>query len=357
MTWLASTTPAPAAGAAEAASASTTAGAPPCAESGGLQPICGLQAPEDLVALPEGGRLLAVQMRGPTHLPDSNIAEIDLATHSVRVLPVRKGEPLAGLDPGCREPPARPDLHGMELASDADGQLQLLVVNHGERESIEFFRIVADAGGRALEWRGCVRTPDDVRLNDVAVLPGGGFLATVMGEAQHFGTPEGFRFLVSGADTGYLLAWSPSTGFQRLPGSEAPFPNGVAVDAQGRHAWFAAWTGGRILRYDFARQRVTGSAALDFLPDNLSWSADGSLLTAGIPDFASVAHCLDGRTAFCTSAFRAVAIDPGTLEVQTLVDGPSGVLGGASVAVRDGDWIYVGAWAGDRIVRSRAPAD
>ena len=30
------------------------------------------------------------------------------------------------------------------------------------------------------------------------------------------------------------------------------------------------------------------------------------------------------------------------------------MLGGASVAVQDGDWVYVGAWAGDRIVRRRA---
>src|SRR5262245_19062836 len=53
---------------------------PPCTPSGELEPICGLQAPEDLAPLPGGGRLLVVQMHGPTHLPDSNIAELDLTT-------------------------------------------------------------------------------------------------------------------------------------------------------------------------------------------------------------------------------------------------------------------------------------
>jgi hypothetical protein len=327
---------------------------PSCAASGELEPICGLQAPEDLVVLPEGGRLLVVQMRGPTHLPNSNIAELDVATRHVQVLPVRKGEPLAGLDAGCRDPLAHPDLHGFDLTKDAAGDLQLLVVNHGERESIEFFRIVGGGGERALEWRGCVLTPIDVRLNDIAVTPGGGFIATVMGEAKYFGTPDGFQFLVSGVDTGYLLAWAPGAGFKRLPGSDAAFPNGVAVDSTGRTAYFAAWTGGKVLRYDLARQQVTGVATVAFLPDNLSWAPDGSLLTAGIPDFAAVSHCLDGRTAFCTSAFSAVRIDPATMNVTTLVDGPNGVLGGASVAVHDGSAIYIGAWAGDRILRSRA---
>jgi hypothetical protein len=79
------------------------------------------------------------------------------------------------------------------------------------------------------------------------------------------------------------------------------------------------------------------------------------VLTAGIFDMAAVEHCLDGRTAFCTSPFKAVRIDSSDLSVRTLVDGPNGVLGGASVAVQDGDWVYVGAWAGDRIVRRRFP--
>ena len=71
------------------AAPSTVNGAPPCTPTGDLEPICGLQAPEDLVVLPGGGRLLAVQMHGPTHLPDSNVVEIDTGTRNVRVLPVR----------------------------------------------------------------------------------------------------------------------------------------------------------------------------------------------------------------------------------------------------------------------------
>jgi hypothetical protein len=292
-------------------------------------------------------------MHGPTHLPDSNIAELDLATRVLRVLPVRVAGRAAGVDASCTTPDPKPDLHGIDLARDAEGELELLVVNHGSRQSIEFYRVVGGDADRALEWRGCIVTPAEVRLNDVAARPGGGLIATVMGEARYFDSPDGFKFLSSGADTGYLLAWSPGRGFSKLTGTEAAFPNGVAIDPSGRHAYFAAWTGRKLIKYDLETARVVGTAALDFMPDNLSWGTDGSVLTAGIPDMAAVEHCLDGRTAFCTSPFRAVSVDAADLSVHTLVDGPTGVLGGASVAVQDGDWVYVGAWAGDRIIRRR----
>ena len=335
--------------------AAPIAAAPPCTPSGPYEPICGLQAPEDLERLPGGGRLLVSQMRGPTHLPDNNIAELDLATRAIRVLPVVPATRVAWADAGCTEPDPKHDVHGFDLSSDAEDNLQLLVVNHGSRESIEIFQVAGNAGDRTLQWRGCVVTPADVRLNDVAARPQGGFIATVMGEAKHFSSPEGFKFLVSGENTGYLLEWTPDGGFRKLPGSEAAFPNGIVIGAAGRRAYFAAWTGRKVYEYDLRGERIVAEAALDFMPDNLSWSPDGAVLTAGILDMEAVNHCLDGRTAFCTSAFRAARIDPMTMTAETIVDGPSGVLGGASVAVQDGDWIYVGSWAGDRIVRQRVP--
>jgi hypothetical protein len=340
-----------------AITAFTTTAAPPCTSRNGLEPICGLQAPEDLALLPGSGHLLVVQMRGPTHLPDSNVAELDLATRQLRVLPVRVAGHAEGVDSACTAPDPNPDLHGIDLARDTNGDLELLVINHGSRQSIEFYRVVGGAADRALEWRGCIVTPADVRLNDVARRPGGGLIATVMGEAKYFGSPDGFKFLSSGAETGYLLAWSPGRGFSKLAGTEAAFPNGIVIDPSGLYAYFAAWTGRELIKYDLGSARVVGAATLDFMPDNLSWGTDGSVLTAGIPDMSAVEHCLDGRTAFCTSPFKAVRIDTADLSVQTLVDGPNGVLGGASVAVQDGDWLYVGAWAGDRIVRRKLVAE
>ena len=208
---------------------------------------------------PEGGRLLVVQMQrpgapareqsrraGPRHAPVARAAgRRDRASQK-------------GPTHRARRPIRSPDLHGFDLARDASGQLQLLIVNHGSRQSIEFFRVVGTAADRTLEWRGCIATPADVRLNDVAARPGGGLIATVMGEARYFDTADGFNFLVSGADTGYLLAWSPGDGFRKLAGTEAAFPNGIAIDAAGRYAVVRRVDGPQDLQVR-PRQRHTSS--------------------------------------------------------------------------------------------------
>jgi hypothetical protein len=39
------------------------------------------------------------------------------------------------------------------------------------------------------------------------------------------------------------------------------------------------------------------------------------------------------------------------MTARTIATGPAGLLGGASVAVRAGDALYVGAFSGDRVLR------
>jgi sugar lactone lactonase YvrE len=140
-----------------------------------------------------------------------------------------------------------------------------------------------------------------------------------MGEARHFGNPEGLEFLLSGAVTGQLVTWSAAKGWERLAGSRAAFPNGIVASPDGRTLWFAAWTGREVLRYDRETGAVTGRVSLDFLPDNL--------------------------------AFAVSEIDPATMTARTTASGKAGQLGGASVAVRVGEVLYVGAFSGDRVLR------
>ncbi|HEX9773706.1 MAG TPA: hypothetical protein VGA44_09585 [Steroidobacteraceae bacterium] len=238
---------------------------PPCVAADAFTPICGLHAPEDLDTLDES-RLLVVQMRGMTGTDDSNLAVLSVASGDVRVLPVRPsaGTPAWG-DASCMKPDSRPGLHGFDRWIEADGKVRVLVVNHGTRSSIERYRLDRDDSGELLAWEGCVLVPADIELNDVAALPGGGFAATVMGEARHFGNDVGL--------------------------------------------FYAAWTGRRILKYDRDAKAIGARADLDYLPDNLSWSPDGTIA------------------------------------------GPARVLGGASVAVRIGEAHYVSAFSGDRILR------
>ncbi len=96
---------------------------------------------------------------------------------------------------------------------------------------------------------------------------------------------------------------------------------------------------------------IVGRVALDYRPDNRSWTREGTILTAGVPSTTSVRDCVGSGAETCSDAFEVSEIDPRAMTSRTLARGPAGLLGGASVAVRVGDTLDVGAYSGDRILR------
>src|SRR6185503_17968258 len=83
-------------------------------------------------------------------------------------------------DATCPGPPSAAfSPHGIDLARRRDGRLALLAVNHGGRESVEFFE-VAEPEHPTVTWRGCAIPPPESFLNEVAILPDGGFVTTHM---------------------------------------------------------------------------------------------------------------------------------------------------------------------------------
>ena len=328
---------------------------PACKASGAFTPICGVQAPEDLELLRNERHALVSQGRGPTHLEDSNLAVLELATGKLRVLPVDVELAAGWGHESCRAPDDKLTVHGIHLSTRAGGERQLLVVNHGSRESVEYYELFGEPSGAIesyrLKWRGCVVTPGGVMFNDVAALPNG-FVATIMGETKHFAGNDGLDFLLSGQNTGHVVEWNADSGFAPLPNTERPFPNGVQTSSDGRYVYFAAWTGRKVVRYD-RQSRDTAELDLDFHPDNLSWTAQGTLVSAGITDTQSLRHCLATASPFCGGAFEVAEIDPKDWRATSLIDGGAEVVGGASVALRVDDLIYVGAFSGDRIARAK----
>ena len=74
----------------------------------------------------------------------------------------------------------------------------------------------------------------------------------------------------------------------------------------------------------------------------------GSLIP-GADDF-SICQPLEG--AACPLGFRIVAIDPATMATEVLYENPGGPpMGGGTVGLRVGDELFVGSFAGDRILR------
>ncbi|MBM7059305.1 SMP-30/gluconolactonase/LRE family protein [Pseudomonas sp. UL073] len=334
-----------------AASAALAEIVPPCVAPPGTTPLCGIAPAEDIEAASDGRFLFLSTTPGLSDAHHSRLRQLELASGAVRDLPVEiDAEPGWG-DRYCAAPPQAIGAHGLHLSRRADGREQLLVVNHQGREAIEFLEPVAVSGGWKAVWRGCVANSQGSLFNDVVGSVDGGFVATAMFELRDMQADPHLEHMLDGRDTGYLMAWWPGATLVRLAHSKAPFPNGIQRSADGRSVWFAAWTGKALWQYDLASHQVTRKVALDFMPDNLSWSADGRLLAAGLPDAATFRDCFVGKREFCPSAVRVVALDPQDGTLAPLYTAAPGVLFGASVALQVGPDLYVGAFTGDRLLR------
>lgn len=318
---------------------------------GNVLPICGLQAPEDLEALP-GGRALLVSEFGGLAGGPGHLSVLDLGSRAVRrVYPgnAARGERRWG-DPACvAEPDARFSPHGMHLGRRArGGQQQLLVVNHGGREAVEMFEVVRGHDGIALGWRGCVLAVPDDYLNDVATLPDGGFLVTVMMKrSDAHGLERAFR----GEPTGYVMRWHPRRGWSRLAGSDGSMPNGVQTDARGRNAWVSMLGTSQVVRFALPGGERRGVASTPY-PDNLTWTPRGQLLAAGVdsPQGLDSAGCQTGREPGCFAPAHVDRIDPRRLSTVRIFAFANREMRPATVGLRVGDRLYVGSYAGSRLL-------
>jgi hypothetical protein len=335
-----------------AASASTyaTQEAPACVAESAYTPICGMAPPEDLELSPDARFLFLSTTPGLDNSHRSRLRIMDLDSLQVSDMLIEyQVEPGWG-EVSCKAPSANLGAHGIHLSTRADGRAQLLVVNHSGREAVEFLEPVRDGKSWKAIWRGCVESHDASMLNDVAATPDGGFVATAMFSLNAMQADPHLEQLLDGRATGHLLAWKSAQGLHRLGASEAPAPNGVQVSRDGQSVWFSAWTGNGVWQYDLQQGKVVRKVVLDFLPDNLSWTADGHLLTAGVPDVQTFRRCFLSHDEFCPSASVVALIDPQNGTSRELLRVQEGVLFGASTAVQVGRDVFVGAFSGDRLL-------
>lgn len=337
-----------------------------CQPVGRLTPICGLRGSEDIEVLPGGKALLVSQSRVDFSRPPQmlwlpgSIAVLDLATRKSRVAyPARTaasqerwGDPACPGEIGAKLAP-----HGMHLSRRPDGRWLLLVVNHGERESVEMFELLGRGAKFGLAWRGCAVAPEHSFLNDVAALPDGGFLVTNM---TYYTGPDSMMRdrprAERGENTGHVWQWQADAGYRMLPGSETPMPNGIQVDKSGDHAFInVGVSSGGVRKLDLKSGKLAGFVKMPN-PDNASWAADGRLLVAGLVDEQAARPCMLATFAVpCGAKFYVNAIDPDGLSSETLLIHAGAPMGGATVAVSTDRFLYVGSFAGDRVLRVPLP--
>ena len=324
-----------------------------CAPVGNARPVCGFQNPEDLAQLPESKQLVISQMGEMDGSEPGSL--VFFAPASDAITPAFAGAEGGGApNPGWGDSacPGAPDAkfspHGIALARRPDGALQLLVVNHGGRESIELFE-VTDAEPPALTWRGCVVAPERAFLNDVAALPDGGFVTTHM-----FPRDGGFFTMVKGLlglSTGWVYEWQPGAGFTQVPGSEGPMPNGIEASPDGEVLYVDLYMGDEVRKLARKSGELLATAQIAS-PDNVLWSPDGSLLVASHnAPLNELFACGEIEAGACPFYYSILALDPDTLAPRALYENAGPPMGAGTAALRIGDELFVGTFKGDRIVR------
>ena len=327
-----------------------------CEPGEGITPVCGFQNPEDLAITPDGDWLIVSQYAG---LADQgaggSLVALDVADGTRVPLFGGLGGPAefagAGTGGPCPGPipAAQFSPHGITVVDTRNQGALVLAVNHGARESVEFFHVDTRGERPSARWVGCVPLPPGVVANDVAPMPGSGFVVT-----NFMSTDPGLGDLLDGLlgrPSGNVLSWSDAEGWGTVPNSEMQTPNGIAASSGGTWLFVAEWGAERLVKMR-KDGRSRESVDLGFRPDNVTWGPHRKLLVTGqrasLPEVMACGSLDEGT---CAIPFVVAQVDARTLEVETVFEHDPATVGGAgTVAVQHRGRLWVGTFAGDRLL-------
>ena len=318
-----------------------------CEPIDGMTPYCGFQNPEDLVHIPGSDLLIVSEMGEFMADTPGHLSLLDTASGNRQELVIDWSSDGATWGEKNCPPPDVSALspHGIDLTTRDDGAIALLVVNHGKRESVEFFAVQENGN---LSWRGCALPPDDPFINDVAARRDGGFYVTHMwNKSASF--EETAAALLAGQPTGWVWSWSRSNGWSKVPDSDDLMPNGIAINADNTKLFVNVYMGNKMFAMDLSQQRRIGNVELR-QPDNVSIAADGKLWIASHQHDPIGQACTQVTQGPCLLPFQVLQVDADTLDTEVIVDHSGTPMGYATVALRVGDRVYLGTAHGDRVV-------
>jgi len=336
-------------GLASAPAAQTTG----CSPSGGLSFICGVQNPEDLVPVPNTRWLVASGMA-----PGSGLHIVDTRAKTARNLyasgaaGVRADRTKYANCPGPLDP-KQAVLHGLSLRRAPDGRFTVYATNHGGRESIEVFELSTAGTTPAATWIGCVLMPDKMPANSVAAFGDGTIVATVLIKPG-----KTFEDAFAGRITGAVYMWTPGTAaFRELPGTALSANNGIETSPDDKEFFVASTTTKTIVAFarptgnDTSKPLRTAQLK-EFGPDNVRWTSDNRLITAGMIDNEPACGGPPKTEAGirCSRGYVAATIDPKTMAVTEIARGPATPsFTGTAIAMRVGDELWLGSFNADRL--------
>lgn len=337
-----------------------------CDAKGDLKPLCGFQNPEDLEPLGDGRSLIVSQMRQAGAKLPGSLGFYDTQAKHLKVFPAftDRAPELWG-QPGCEAPGEGFMPHGIHLSRVDEARQRLLVVNHGGREAIESFLIDQRDGEYHIAWQGCVELPEDSFVNDVVAAPDGGFFTTHMFSSGGLKLgPISVPVLqgVLGFKTGWVWRWQPGDEgskageFSKVANFESAYTNGIQLDPSGKYLYVSGWGDNQVHKVDWQAGKLLASVDVSH-PDNLQWTESGQLLVAS-QDFnmGQVMACMEALEGACPEAFKIIELNPDDLSPTVLLSVAGAPMGAGTVAQVLGDHMYIGTFAGDRLLRAPWPS-
>jgi hypothetical protein len=321
-----------------------------CAPAGGLSFVCGVQNPEDLVLVPNTTWLVASGMA-----PGSGLHLVDTKAKTVKNL-YAAGAPAVRADrakyAGCPGPldPKLAVLHGLSLRPAAAGRFTVYATNHGGRESIEVFELDTRGASPAATWIGCVLMPDKMAANSVAAFTDGALVATVL-----IRPGKTFEDAFAGKITGAVFLWTPgSAAFRELPGTALSANNGIETSPDDREFFVVSTTTKRVVAFarDNPDKPLRTAQLKDFGPDNVRWTSDNRLITAGMIDNEPACGGAPKTEAGirCPRGYVVATIDPKSMAVTEIARGPATpAYTGTAIAMQVAGELWLGSFNADRL--------
>jgi hypothetical protein len=325
-----------------------------CTDTENIQSACEIRNPEDLVYFPPTNEIIFGEYGDMSVGKVGAILALDPATLVTRDITILSDGAEQWGDASCEMLPAdKLSPHGLDLSQRNDGSWQLLVVNHYQRESVEFFELSQGAGGVILQARGCVAMPAQYRINDVAAATDtNGFIVTHMHAPDD--SAEGIFNVVKlllGLDTGYVVEWSTTAGFKRLPGSDGSLPNGVSMAPDQQSYYLNQYTASKVSHIDRNSGELLNQWSVSY-PDNSSWGSDGKLYVSSALGFITDALECPPRDGFsCMLPFVIEVINPNDGTKEIVYRHEDGIIPVATVALELNGNLYLGSYSSDRLSR------
>jgi len=320
-----------------------------CARSMGLNFVCGLDQPEDLLQVGTSKWVVASGMGA-----HGGVFLIDTDAKTARRLFTGQSKPDPRLYPGCAAPDVQNfDTHGLALRpTKMAGLYTLYSVTHNPFESIHVFALDARGVEPSVTWTGCVKLPADFKANSVTATIDGTVLVNV--QMKNDATNVDF---INGKPTGGVYEWTPSAKTLRLlPGTELPGNNGIELSKDEKEFYVAVSGTQTVAVYDradtskIARQVKTPWYNLD----NIHWSGD-RLIAAGMmfdePACGGTRkQILDNHGNLnCHRGWVAAQLDPATMQWKILAYGePNPAFGGIATALVIGKTLWLSSFQMDR---------